>query len=66
MATCPDVHYRDEALAIDAAKRAIELEGETYPQSFDVGRRAGERESVSRGRGHAGKGDRHRAEGTSA
>jgi tetratricopeptide (TPR) repeat protein len=30
MATCPDAHYRDEALAIDAAKRAIELEGPTY------------------------------------
>jgi tetratricopeptide (TPR) repeat protein len=30
MATCPDVHYRDEALAVDAAKRAIELEGPTY------------------------------------
>lgn len=30
MATCPDGQYRDEALAIDAAKRAIELEGETF------------------------------------
>jgi tetratricopeptide (TPR) repeat protein len=30
MATCPDPQYRDEALAIDAAKRAIELEGETF------------------------------------
>ncbi len=30
MATCPDGQYRDEVLAIDAAKRAIELEGETF------------------------------------
>jgi tetratricopeptide (TPR) repeat protein len=30
MATCSDPQYRDEALAIDAAKRAIELEGETF------------------------------------
>ncbi len=30
MATCPDVHYRDEKLAVDAAKRAIELDGPTY------------------------------------
>jgi hypothetical protein len=30
MATCPDPQYRDTALAIDAAKRAIELEGETF------------------------------------
>jgi tetratricopeptide (TPR) repeat protein len=30
MATCPDAHYRDEALAVDAAQRAIELEGATY------------------------------------
>ncbi len=30
MATCPDAQYRDDALAIDAARRAIELEGETF------------------------------------
>ena len=30
MATCPDVHYRDEKLAVDAAKRAIELDGPNY------------------------------------
>jgi tetratricopeptide (TPR) repeat protein len=30
MATCPDVHYRDKKLAIDAAQRAIELGGATY------------------------------------
>lgn len=30
MATCPDGQYRDESLAIDAAKRAVELEGETF------------------------------------
>lgn len=30
MATCPDGQYRDQSLAIDAAKRAIELEGETF------------------------------------
>jgi tetratricopeptide (TPR) repeat protein len=30
MATCPDVHYRDEKLAVDAARRAIELDGPTY------------------------------------
>ena len=27
MATCPDEHYRNEKLAIEAAKRAIELDG---------------------------------------
>jgi tetratricopeptide (TPR) repeat protein len=30
MATCPDGHYRDEKLAVDAAQRAIELDGATY------------------------------------
>ncbi|REK17912.1 MAG: tetratricopeptide repeat protein [Planctomycetota bacterium] len=30
MATCPDAHYRDDQLAIDAATRAVELGGETY------------------------------------
>ncbi len=30
MATCPDAHYRDEQLAIDAARRAIELDGADY------------------------------------
>jgi tetratricopeptide (TPR) repeat protein len=30
MATCPDAHYRDDKLAVDAAKRAIELDGTTY------------------------------------
>ncbi len=30
MATCPDAHYRDEKLAIDAAQRAIELDGPTF------------------------------------
>jgi tetratricopeptide (TPR) repeat protein len=30
MATCPDAHYRDEKLAVDAAKRAIELDGPSY------------------------------------
>ncbi len=30
MATCPDGHYRDDKLAIDAAKRAIDLGGETF------------------------------------
>ncbi|MEX0678129.1 MAG: tetratricopeptide repeat protein [Pirellulales bacterium] len=30
MATCPDTHYRDEKLAVDAAQRAIELDGASY------------------------------------
>jgi tetratricopeptide (TPR) repeat protein len=30
MATCPDGHYRDEKLAIEAANKALELEGENY------------------------------------
>jgi tetratricopeptide (TPR) repeat protein len=30
MATCPDTHYRDEKLAVEAAQRAVELEGDTY------------------------------------
>ncbi len=30
MATCPDSHYRDEKLAVDAANRAIELDGPTF------------------------------------
>lgn len=30
MATCPDAHYRDEELAVEAANRAIELDGATY------------------------------------
>jgi tetratricopeptide (TPR) repeat protein len=30
MATCPDAHYRDEKLAIEAAQRAIELDGPSY------------------------------------
>jgi len=30
MATCPDAHYRDDKLAISAAKRAVELDGPTY------------------------------------
>lgn len=30
MATCPDEHYRDEKLAVEAAQKAIALDGETY------------------------------------
>jgi tetratricopeptide (TPR) repeat protein len=30
MATCPDTHYRDDKLAIDAAGRAIELAGPSF------------------------------------
>jgi tetratricopeptide (TPR) repeat protein len=30
MATCPDGHYRDEKLAIEAANKALELDGENY------------------------------------
>jgi len=30
MATCPDQHYRNDELAIDAARKAIELDGPTY------------------------------------
>jgi len=30
MATCPDTHYRDEKLAIEAAGRAVELAGPTF------------------------------------
>ncbi len=30
MATCPDAHYRDEKLAIDAAQQALELDGPTF------------------------------------
>jgi tetratricopeptide (TPR) repeat protein len=30
MATCPDTHYRDDKLAIDAASRAIELAGPSF------------------------------------
>lgn len=30
MATCPDAHYRDEELAIEAASRAIDLSGPTF------------------------------------
>ena len=30
MATCPDDHYRNEKLAIDAASKAIELDGEDF------------------------------------
>ena len=30
MATCPDEHYRNEKLAVDAARKAIQLEGETF------------------------------------
>ena len=30
MATCPDTHYRDDKLAVEAAERATELDGATY------------------------------------
>jgi tetratricopeptide (TPR) repeat protein len=30
MATCPDQHYRNEKLAVEAARRAIALDGEDY------------------------------------
>ncbi len=30
MATCPDGHYRDEKLAIEAANKALQLDGENY------------------------------------
>lgn len=30
MATCPDQHYRNDKLAVEAAERAIKLDGETY------------------------------------
>jgi tetratricopeptide (TPR) repeat protein len=30
MATCPDEHYRNEKLSIDAARKAIEIDGENY------------------------------------
>jgi tetratricopeptide (TPR) repeat protein len=30
MATCPDEHYRNDQLAVKAAKKAIELDGEDY------------------------------------
>jgi tetratricopeptide (TPR) repeat protein len=30
MATCPDTHYRNEKLAIEAAERAIELDGASF------------------------------------
>jgi tetratricopeptide (TPR) repeat protein len=30
MATCPDTHYRNDKLAIDAARKAIELDGADY------------------------------------
>lgn len=30
MATCPDTHYRNDKLAVDAARRAIELDGADY------------------------------------
>lgn len=30
MATCPDEHYRNEKLAVDAARKAIQLEGESF------------------------------------
>jgi tetratricopeptide (TPR) repeat protein len=30
MATCPDTHYRNDQLAIDAARKAIELDGADY------------------------------------
>lgn len=30
MATCPDTHYLDDELAVDAAQRAIELDGASY------------------------------------
>ncbi len=30
MATCPDGHYRDEKLAVEAANKALQLDGENY------------------------------------
>lgn len=30
MATCPDTHYRNDKLAVDAARKAIELDGADY------------------------------------
>jgi tetratricopeptide (TPR) repeat protein len=30
MATCPDAHYRDEKLAIEAANKALELDNQNY------------------------------------
>ncbi len=30
MATCPDGHYRDEKLAVEAANKALQLDGESY------------------------------------
>ncbi len=30
MATCPDEHYRNDRLAVDAANKAIKLDGENY------------------------------------
>jgi tetratricopeptide (TPR) repeat protein len=30
MATCPDAHYRNDKLAIEAAQKAIQLDGENY------------------------------------